>query len=66
MEPAALPISWFAGNKNRYIPFYEAIQKCTYTVLSFGPDERWQSNELYDGSNGIRSLGDLFTPVYGK
>ncbi|HOJ61104.1 MAG TPA: prepilin-type N-terminal cleavage/methylation domain-containing protein [bacterium] len=66
MEPAALPLSWFASTKNRYPRFYQELQFCQYTVLSYGPDRKWQSNELYDGTNGTVSLGDLFMPVYGK
>ena len=66
MEPAELPIGWFASNKARYPTFYENLKKCQYTVLSFGPDMAWQGSELYDGSNGVRSDGDLFWPVYGK
>ncbi len=66
MEPAALPVSWFQPNRDRYKQFYQDIQQCQYTVLSFGPDRQWQSNELYDSSNGTVSSGDLFTPVFGK
>lgn len=66
MEPAALPIGWFQSTRSRYPQFYQDIQKCQYTVLSFGPDRRWESNELYDMSNGLTSRGDIFTPVFGK
>ncbi len=66
MEPAELPYQWFSSTKQRYPQFYEELKKCTYTVLSFGPDRAWQGTELYDGSNGINSAGDLFLPVYGK
>jgi len=66
MEPAELPISWFLTTKSRYPRFYQDIQQCKYTVLSFGPDRKWESNELYDPSNGSTSRGDLFTPVFGK
>jgi len=66
MEPAELPFGWFAPNKNRYAQFYSELPKCQYTVLSFGPDRKWQGTELYDPSNGVKSLGDLFWPVQGK
>ena len=66
MEPASLPLSWFSSTRTRYPVFFENLKKCQYTVLSFGPDMAWQSNELYDGSNGIRSKGDLFWLVNGK
>lgn len=66
MEPASLPISWFNSTKARYPQFYQQLQQSEYTVLSYGPDRRWQSNELYDSSNGMTSKGDLFKPVSGK
>ncbi len=66
MEPAELPVSWFSGNRSRYEDFYQQILQSKYTVLSFGPDKRWESNELYDSSNGVLSRGDIFTPVPGK
>lgn len=66
MEPAELPVSWFNANRRRYESFYQQILQSKYTVLSFGPDKRWQSNELYDSSNGITSRGDIFIPVPGK
>ncbi|RJP22361.1 MAG: prepilin-type N-terminal cleavage/methylation domain-containing protein [Candidatus Omnitrophota bacterium] len=66
MEPAELPIGWFASTRARYPLFYQELQQCRYTVLSYGPDRRWQSNELYDSSNGMTSFGDLFLPVHGK
>jgi type II secretion system protein G len=66
MEPAELPVSWFLSTRARYPQFYQQLLKSKYTVLSFGPDKRWESNELYDTSNGILSRGDIFTPVPGK
>lgn len=66
MEPASLPISWFSSTRVRYPQFYEQLKQSEYTVLSYGPDRRWQSNELYDSSNGMSSRGDLFYPVSGK
>ncbi len=66
MEPADLPVNWFLPHRDRYQSFYQQIQQCQYTVLSFGPDKQWESNELYDSSNGITSRGDIFTPVPGK
>ncbi len=66
MELATGPVFWFSSTRARYVQFYAEIQKCEYTVLSFGPDRTWQANELYDSSNGINSAGDLFRPVYGK
>ncbi len=66
MEPASLPLNWFNSTKDRYPQFYQQIKQSEYTVLSYGPDRRWQSNELYDSSNGMTSMGDLFYPVSGK
>jgi len=66
MEPAELPLNWFRPNKDRYEQFYSEIQNSQYTVLSFGPDKQWESNELYESSNGILSRGDIFIPVPGK
>ncbi|MFH1738146.1 MAG: prepilin-type N-terminal cleavage/methylation domain-containing protein [bacterium] len=66
MEPAELPLSWFASNRARYVDFYNEIRSCQYTVLSFGPDRKFQGSELYAPSNGTTSRGDLFWPVHGK
>ncbi len=66
MEPAHLPLDWFRSTRSRYENFYQQIENSMYTVLSFGPDKQWESNELYDSSNGVTSRGDIFIPVPGK
>lgn len=66
MEPAELLYGWFAGNRNRYPNFWAQLQNSAYAAQSMGPGQVWISNELYDPSNGVRSVGIIYTLSSGE
>ncbi len=66
MEPANLLYGWFNVTKSRYPNFWSELQNAAYAAQSMGPGKAWISNELYDPSNGIRSLGIIYTLASGE
>ncbi|MBD3267985.1 prepilin-type N-terminal cleavage/methylation domain-containing protein [bacterium] len=66
MEPAQLLYNWFRPNRMRYPSFWSQLQNAAYAAQSMGPGQEWINNELYDTSNGVRSLGIIYTLSAGE
>ncbi len=66
MEPVNLLFGWFQATKQRYTNFWPSLQNSAYGAQSMGPGQFWISNELYDSTNGTRSVGIIYTLASGE
>lgn len=66
MEPAHWLYNWFNQTKDRYPAFWAELQTAAYAAQSMGPGQKWISNELYDASNGVQSIGIIYTLAPGE
>ena len=66
MEPATLLYGWFNATKDRYKNFWPELHNAAYAAQSMGPGRQWISNELYDASNGVTSIGIIYTLASGE
>lgn len=66
MEPAQLLYGWFNTTKDRYTYFWPQLHNSAYAAQSMGPGKTWVTNELYDPSNGVQSVGIIYTLASGE
>ena len=61
------PSSYFREGFNRedYPAFCNELQNSGFVAWSLGPDRDLTGSQLYRGSNGLRSIGDLLRPIAG-
>ncbi len=66
MEPADY-FYWKHGVRPGECPiFYNELQSSSFVAWSLGPDRDLNSDQRYQGSNGLRSTGDILRAIPGE
>ena len=67
MEPSTYFVNLLVQKKGRYPVIWRTLQKTAVIAWSIGPDRTYIHGrlEIYDGSNGLRSRGEIVRFVSG-
>lgn len=66
MEPANYFLGQWGVRPEFYPAFYAELKNSAFVAWSLGPDQDLNSDQLYMGSNGLRSKGDILRAIAGE